>query len=690
MANLVPVDYDPFAAPAQSGGAPKLVPVNHDPFAAPAQASPNMGFAPREVRETPEPVSFGQAAGRGLAQGATFGFADEMNAAAAASPLPGASAMPRLAIPNALDTIAGGARLLAEKVAPSIFGNGGSRAYEAEAIRRREELAQARDQQPVAAYGGEIFGGLAIPLGVAGQAATRSQAALQGAKVGAIGGGLYGAGQGEDLASRATGAAQGAAVGGVLGGALGGVIGPGSGAVSAQAGPTGQDVAAAAERIGVPVPRAIATDSVALQRAAQGARNVPFAGDPLVKATDNMVQGLGRAADDVAAGLGTGDRALSGATASGAIRDWITGKSAQAVSKAYDDVERAIDPAIRSPLSATQQTVANILARRQNANIAGESKAVNEVIEAVQNPQGLNFAGIKDLRTRIGEFQKNGLLPADMSGAELKQIYGALSDDLRGAAQAAGGQRGLQLFERANKFNAAVAQRREELAKIVGANGDAPAEQVFDRIVKFASDKGGANAATLAKARNAIGGDWDEVTSGVVARLGRDAEGNFTPDRFATAWGNLSSEGKSVLFGSGAHRAALEDIAAISSKSKELYKKFGNPSGTAQNAGFAALGAGLLAEPISTISAVVGGNVVARALAQPATASSMARWSRVYQAAVTKPSAATAATLQVATRNLASTMGDQLGVKVIPQEILRAISGPRMAPASEGQPQQEE
>jgi hypothetical protein len=688
MANLVPVDYDPFAAPAQSG-APKLVPVDHDPFAEQAQAGPAMGFASRAVRETAEPVSVTQAAGRGLAQGATFGFADEMNAAAAASPLPGASAMPRLAIPNAVDTIAGGVRLLAEKVAPSYFGDAGSRAYEAEAIRRREELAQARDQQPVAAYGGEIVGGLAIPFGAAGQAATRGQAAAQAAKAGAVGGALYGAGQGEDVTSRATGAAQGAVVGGVLGGTLGAVIGPGAGA-AAQAGPTGQDVAAAAERIGVQVPKAIATDSVALQRAAQGARNVPFAGDPLVRATDNMVEGLGRAADDVASGLGSGDRAQAGATAFGAIKDWIKGKSKAAVTQAYDAVDAVVDQNIRTQIGNTQQTIANILARRQNANIPGDSKAVNQVLEAAQNPQGLNYAGIKDLRTSIGEMLDGGILPPGMSGNELKAIYRALSDDLRNAAQTAGGQRGLQLFERANKFNAAVAKRREELAKIVGKNGDAPAEQVFDTIVRFAGEKGGADIGRLAKARNAIGGDWDEVVSGVVARLGRDAEGNFTPDRFVTAWGNLSDAGKNVLFSNSAHRAALEDIATISSKSKDLYKKFGNPSGTAQNAGFAALGAGLLAEPVTTIAAVVGGNVVSRALAQPATASSMARWSRAYQVAVTKPTAATAATLQVATRNLASTMGDQLGVRVIPQEIMRAISGPRMAPASNGQPQQKQ
>lgn len=637
------------------------------------QQSPNGGWATRAQRETAAPVSAVEAAGRGISQGVTFGFADELRGLTEA----GGTG------PNEPASLGG---VLKGAYGMLTGDPEAQRAYERATIARREELAQARQQQPVAAYGGEIAGGIAVPVGAMGQAATRGQAALQGARAGAVGGALYGAGQGEDLQGRVTGAATGAAVGGALGGAIGGAIGPR--VTQAPGMSSGDEVVAASERLGVPVPRAVATDSMAVQRAAAGARNVPFAGDPLVKAAESTIQGLGQKADEVASAMGGADRLGAGSTASGGIRDWITGKSAALVSKAYDDVEKAVNPNIRTDLASTRNVMSDILARRQNAQMAGDSRAVAEVAGAVQSPNGLNFQGIKDLRTSIGERLKSGILPDGMDGGELKRIYGALSDDLKNAAEAAGGQRGKQLFERANALNAAVAKRREELAKIVGAKGDASPEQVFDRLLSFASEKGGANANLLAKARNAIGQDWEEVASGIVSRLGRDAEGNFTPDRFVTAWGKLSPQGKSVLFGSSGHRAALEDIATISSRFKEL-NKFANPSGTAQNATFAATGAGLIADPVTTIATVVGGNVLSRILAQPATASSMARWSRVYQAAVTKPSAATAATLQVATRNLSATIGDKLGVSVAPEQIIRAISGPRMSPASNGEADQE-
>ncbi|MFD2678173.1 hypothetical protein [Camelimonas lactis] len=74
----------------------------------------------------------------------------------------------------------------------------------------------------------------------------------------------------------------------------------------------------------------------------------------------------------------------------------------------------------------------------------------------------------------------SGILPEGMSGGELKRIYGGLTDDLKTAAERAGGPRGKALFERANNLYSAVSGRREALAKIVGSKGDAPAEAVFD------------------------------------------------------------------------------------------------------------------------------------------------------------------------------------------------------------------
>jgi len=630
------------------------------------------------------PMGVGQALGRGAAQGATLGLADELSGAAAASPIPGN--MQVGPIPNAVDAIAGGARLLAEKVAPSWFGTGGGQAYDAKLEEQRALNRKAEEDAPWTYLGGQVAGGIALPFGAAGQAATRGQALVQGAKAGGALGAAYGFGQGEGFEDRATKAATGGALGAVAGGALGAAFGKAAPAAGQRA---GQEVVEAAERIGVPVPRAIASDSTAIQRSAQGVRNVPFAGEPMVRATTEMVEGLGRAADDVTGALGSGDRLSAGNAASTAIKDWITGGSRKLVNRAYDDVEKAIAPNVVTPLDATRKVAADIMASRSNSMIQGESRALAEITPALQS-QGLNYAGIKGLRTRIGEMLDNGILPDGMSGGELKRIYGALSDDLKSAAERAGGARGLALFERANRLNAAVAGRRESLAKIVGVNGDAPAEAVFDKLLRYAGQKGGADMQRLAQARRAIGDDWGEISSAVVSRLGRDAEGQFSPQRFVTDWGKLSEAGKSVLFSDRAHRQALDDIYKVSSRAAENFRKFGNPSGTAQNVTWAGVGAGMLAAPVTTISSVIGGNVASRVLAQPASAKSMANLSRVASLAARYPGAGAAKAITQASRQFAAEVGEKLGVSIDPAQIVRALAGPRAAPASDGQFNQEE
>jgi hypothetical protein len=76
--------------------------------------------------------------------------------------------------------------------------------------------------------------------------------------------------------------------------------------------------------------------------------------------------------------------------------------------------------------------------------------------------------------------------------------------------------------------------------------------------------------ALLSQARKALPPDeWGEVASAIVARLGRDVEGNFSADRFLTGWGKLSGQGKAVLFG-GDVRKSLDDIATVSSRFQSI------------------------------------------------------------------------------------------------------------------------
>jgi hypothetical protein len=145
------------------------------------------------------------ALGQGAAQGVTFGFADELYG------------LGRGAIDAA--------------TSDDSFTD----AYAKHRDTARTNLDQAREDQPLAAYGGELASGVAIPGGVlakatglafkAKKASTFGQRMKQAAKEGALLGGVYGFGAGEgDVGDQLTSTAGGALGGAAFGAAMPGVV----------------------------------------------------------------------------------------------------------------------------------------------------------------------------------------------------------------------------------------------------------------------------------------------------------------------------------------------------------------------------------------------------------------------------------------------------------------------------------
>jgi len=460
----------------------------------------------------------------------------------------------------------------------------------------------------------------------------------------------------------------------------------------------GQEVAAAANRLSetgaaVQVPKAVATDNMAVQRTAATARNVPLAGDPLIKSAERTLEQLGTKADEVAAGYGGGTVEGAGEAAGGAIKNWITGESKTKATQLYDRVDNLVDQQSMTPLVNTRGVAAEIAAERAAAHLPS-GKAVDVISEAA-GAEGLTYQGIKTLRTKVGEAMDSGILPEGMSGGDLKRIYGALTDDLRSSVLVSGGPKAVAEFDRANRYYKLVSDRRESLAKIVGEKGDVPVEKVFDRLRAMATSTGRADHAKLAQARKTIGAeDWNEFASGVAGRLGRDVEGNFSPARFITDYEKLSEAGKTLLFksgGKGELAQHLDDIAKVSSRFKEL-QKFANPSGTSQQILGGGIGAGIVVPllagdvvtPLKVAGTVLGARTLSYALSRPATAASLVKLSRAQEALTRNPSPARVAAYATAARNLLSTLGDKAqGITV--HDFMRSLQGPVPAGAENEQ-----
>lgn len=452
----------------------------------------------------------------------------------------------------------------------------------------------------------------------------------------------------------------------------------------------GQEVTAAADRLSqsggkVQVPVAVATDNMALQQTGAASANVPIAGLPLVKSAERTLDQLGTKSDEVAQGFGgAAPVAQAGETAKSSIKDWITGESAATSKKFYDKVDEAVDPAVTTELASTRKAAQSILDRRSNAAISESSGAVKRIEEAVTRPDGMNYEGIKDLRSYIRELKENpSVLPTDISGKELNTIYDALSLDLKAAVRNAGGEKASVAFDRANRHYSLLSDRREALAKVIGADGNAPAESVFNKLTAMAGSTSRADTAKLVQARKAMGSDdWNELASTVAGRLGRDVEGNFSPQRFVTDWGKISDEGKRVLFRSSEKAGLadhLDDIATVSSRFKEL-QKFANPSGSARTGIAGVIGMGAYADPLTTAKVLLGSGAVSFALSRPASAASVAKLAKSQLAVVESPNLQHLTAYMVAAKNLINAL-DVRGVTS--RDFLRSLQGPMPAGAKD-------
>lgn len=449
--------------------------------------------------------------------------------------------------------------------------------------------------------------------------------------------------------------------------------------------PEGLVAAEAAERLGIKLPRAVTSESTTIQQAGKTLTSVPFGGTPLRKASQAAIGQLDDAARTVGQGYGSGSVQAAGSMARDDLTTFAKKTLTDAVKSKYDDVDALVTQNVVSPLSSTMKAANDIVARRTNMKAGAPSRAVRLVQKALDDPQGLNYHGIKDLRTSVGELLDDParLASSGMSGAELKQIYAGLSDDLASIVSKAGGDKASAALEKANAFAKRVAGEREAFDRILGRQTSD--EGIFAKIQAMAGSTSRADMRNLLRVKAATSKEtWGEIASAVVEKMGRDADGKFSPDRFLTAYGKLSTNGKKTLFGSEGHDVlarSLEDIASVSRRFKQM-NQYANPSGTAQHTGTFAglLGASL--DPVSTLSAIGGSRVISAALAKPLPAEKIAKWAKAYEAAALKPSVSTITMLQARAKVLSFELADQMGAPNAAGKIFDTIARVGQVPAN--------
>ncbi len=240
----------------------------------------------------------------------------------------------------------------------------------------------------------------------------------------------------------------------------------------------------------------------------------------------------------------------------------------------------------------------------------------------------------------------------------------------------------------------------KQLADAVVGKGSKSDEALFRTIDGYARSGNRSDVATLAKLVSVLPQEErNDLAGAIIRNIGISPRtGQFSPDVFVSQWKTYSPQAKAVLFGNaGSQRQAIDDIMLISDRLKQVGSKFGNPSGTAQNANLFGLGAaattagaalmhGDVLTPLSMLATGMGGYAAARFLAAPAGASSAAKWAKAYSALIMQRSPQAVALFKVASRNMANTARD-MGIKMNPNDLMRALQGPTPAGADDEQKQ---
>lgn len=212
-------------------------------------------------------------------------------------------------------------------------------------------------------------------------------------------------------------------------------------------------------------------------------------------------------------------------------------------------------------------------------------ESINAAIKGSVESGGVTINTLKALRSKIGkELDTKSLLP-DANQAELKALYGALSEDMKAAAETFGAAKE---FNRANNFWSAGRTRIDEVLQPIIKNG--MSEQVYRRM--FSADgKALRNIpATEVRAlmRSLPEGARKDVQGEVVRRMGLATAGkqdiagdSFSPNVFMTNWNRLGEKSRAALFhGDKELISAMDDLALVSQSIKEA-SKTANTSNTA-------------------------------------------------------------------------------------------------------------
>jgi len=399
-------------------------------------------------------------------------------------------------------------------------------------------------------------------------------------------------------------------------------------------------------------------------------QSTPGAINVMSKARDSAIGGLQNTAQNAAEAASANRGSLeAGMSIQKGLNQNFRDQTKLTTEKLYDNLGREIPAQTPVDVSRTKSTIAalnpviegapNLSPMFQNARMLGIGKAMEAdtagtavrgggglmnppvVVSVPESSNQLPFTAVKQLRSAVGREISDNTIMSDVPRSKWNPLYGALSEDMRGAAAQVGPD-ATAAFNRANNYNRATMDRTERVAPFADAKTP---EQAFRMYAKSAED----NLSTLQAVKKSLPEDARGAAAGtIIEKLGKATNGvqndvgtAWSPETFLTNWNKMTPATRSEMFSGFKNSAQVKDavdsVARATSMMRDTSKMWANPSGTGANlaargvlgavaGGGAAAAGGLMspAVPLAAGAGLLGTYGLARAVTSPKVVNAMA------------------------------------------------------------------
>ncbi len=316
-------------------------------------------------------------------------------------------------------------------------------------------------------------------------------------------------------------------------------------------------------------------------------QNMPISSDVLDASYQGTIDSMDKYSRQLISRLGgIGDDEATGTAIERGTKSFVEEFSAKG-GKLYDKLDEFIQPGTQIDTPSFNDTVKEVMQRYASdiefAEILTPKsiKLLDAAVRQVETRGGMTYSTFKALRRQLGNEMKgsSGVLD-DVTSAEIKQLYGAISDDM-GVVASNVGEEAFKAFTRANTFWRAGRQRIDNVISplVEKSNG----LKIYNAVTKGAPSEVATMRKSLPKEQ------WDKVVGQVINNMGRanpgaqSAAGDiFSPATFLTNYNKLSPAVKRQLFGHDPLLAkSLDSLTKVSGSIKDM-AGVANTSRTAQ------------------------------------------------------------------------------------------------------------